>query len=472
MKTSTKPHFLSITALVLLSVNAVLNIRGLPIFAHIGLQALGFYLLAAIGFLIPSSLASAELSARVGSFGGVYGWVSAALGQRMGFLAMWLEWINNVISFPATLSTIAATLLYFIFPDISEHRWIFFGVMMLILWSLTLLNLRGIKISALFSSVGSIFGTILPGIFVMILGVIWVLWKHPIGFLIHPSHIFPPLEFSSLSLWVGVMGALSGMQITGFHLANIQNPSRDFPKVMAISVILILVLSLGAIFSMSAVVPPGELNLLSGVIQMYQVFFHSVGWDWILGIFVVLLSLGMMASMSAWMLGPARGMQYAANEGLLPPWFSKLNKRHAPKNILWIQSTVSSVLAFSFVVMPSFKEVFWMLIALMGQFTVLMYILIFSSLWTLKIKSLKTSENSLRFVIPGGLWGVSCVSILGLLSCGVAFCVGISPPSQLGMTSTTDFVIRMVLIDGVILIFPCVYWFFCGESVKRRIAKK
>ncbi len=444
-----KSNTLSLMVLVLLSVNAVLNIRGLPLFAHIGLQALGFYGLAAIGFLIPSSLASAELAARVGKEGGVYAWVSAAFGKKIGFIAIYLEWINNVIGFPATLSTIAATLLYFIFPNVSEHRGVFFLLMMGILWSLTWINLRGVKPSAHFSSLGSLFGTILPGIWVILLGILWFLWQRPIGFLIHSASIFPPLEFSSLSLWVGVMGALSGMQIIGFHFQNIENPKKTFPRVMLISVVLILFLSLGAIFSMSAVVPPQHLNVMAGVIQMYEVFFHSVGWDWILGIFVVLLSFGMMASMNAWILGPARGLQTAAKAGHLPTFFARLSHHQVPRNILIVQSIISSVLALLFLIMPSFKEVFWILIALMGQFTVLMYVLIFASLLCLNFK-----EKIRPQVIPFGKMGLLVVGLLGLSSCVLAFMVGVFPPAQLGFPSTSAFVWRMVFIDGLILGVP------------------
>jgi amino acid transporter len=245
------------------------------------------------------------------------------------------------------------------------------------------------------------------------------------------------------------MGALSGMQIAGFHWANIENPSRNFPKMMGIAILIIVVLSLGAIFSMSAVIPPRELDVMAGVIQMYQVFFHSVGWDWILGIFVILLSLGLMSSMSAWMLGPARGLQFAAEKGHLPSWFSRLNRRQVPKNILILQSVVSSIIALLFFVMPSFKEVFWMLVALMGQFTVLMYLLIFASLFVLKYRRKFASR-----VIPFGWWGTGCVVLLGSVSCLLAFIVGVVPPAQLGFESTSSFVERMIFIDGFILALP------------------
>jgi amino acid transporter len=245
------------------------------------------------------------------------------------------------------------------------------------------------------------------------------------------------------------MGALSGMQIAGFHWSNIENPSRVFPKMMGISILIIVVLSLGAILSMSAVIPPSELDVMAGVIQMYQVFFHSVGWDWILGIFVILLSLGLMSSMSAWMLGPARGLQFAAEKGHLPRWFSRLNRRQVPKNILMLQSIVASIIALLFLVMPSFKEVFWMLVALMGQFTVLMYVLIFVSLFVLKCRRKFSST-----VIPGGFWGTFAVVGLGSVSCIVAFIVGVVPPAQLGLESTSSFIERMILIDGFILALP------------------
>ncbi len=481
---SGKSSYLSLTVLVLLSINAVLNIRSLPLFAHIGLQALGFYLLATVIFLIPSSLVCAELAARSGAEGGVYGWVRSAFGEKVGFLAIWLEWINNIIAFPATLSTITATLFYLIFPDMSAHRGLFFSVMLLILWALSILNVRGVRISAWFSGLGAIFGTILPGILVIALGLFWWLTGRPIGFLQHPVSMVPPIAFSSLSLWVGVMGALSGMQIAAFHLGDVRDPQKTFPHVMWISVLAIIALSLGAIFAMSAVVPPRELNILAGVIQMYQVFFAEIHLEWVLGIFVLLLSFGMMASMSAWMLGPARGLQVAAKAGHLPLGLAKLNAKGMPKNIIILQSIISSFLATVFIWMPSFKEAFWMLVALTGQFTVLMYVLIFASLIKLRMStgaSRKGAQSNFQtqepmnakvsFQIPFGLPGLFLVAGLGLLSCVAAFVVGIFPPEQLGLLGVSGFIERMLWIDGLILIFPYIYsarfWSNFWKKIKR-----
>jgi amino acid transporter len=459
-----KSSYLSLTALVLLSTNAVLNIRGLPIFAHIGLQALGFYILATIGFLIPSSLVCAELASRVGTSGGVYAWVRAAFGEKIGFLGIWLEWINNIIAFPATLSTISATLFYLIFPDMTQHRVLFFSLMMLILWGLSSLNLRGVRVSVWFSAIGAIFGTVIPGIIVILLGLSWWLMGEKIGFLQHPSPIFPEFNFSSLSLWVGVMGALSGMQITAFHLGEIKNPQKIFPKVMAIATLLIIALSLGAIFAMSAVVAPQELNVLSGVIQMYQVFFEELHLKWVLSLFVILLALGMMASMSAWMLGPARGLQVAAESGHLPRWFAKLNPAGMPKNILITQALISSLFGTVFVWMPTLKEAFWMLVALTSQFTVLMYVLIFASLLKLNFVnfnfSLKIPAEEKQFRIWGGFPSVCVVAGLGLISCAVAFLIGIFPPTQLGLSGAPGFIEKMLWVDGLILIFPYLFNFF------------
>jgi len=442
---------LSTTALVLLSINAVLNIRGLPLFSHIGLQALGFYFLAILGFLIPSGFVCAELAARVPTSGGVYAWVRAAFGERLGFLAIWFEWINNVIAFPATLSTIAATILFLIFPNTEQHRFLFYGLMMLVLWSLTALNLCGVKASSRLSSWTAFWGTLIPGGLVIVLGLIWASLGRPIGFLHPASSIFPSLSFSNLSLFVAAMGALSGLQITAFHLKETENPEKTFPRVMGISCGLIIFLSLGAILAMSAVVPPRALNLLSGVMQMYQLFFSSLGLTAILPIFALLLSLGMIGSMSAWMLGPARGLHVAAMGGHLPACFAKLNSVGIPKNILLTQALISTLFATVFIFMPSLKAAFWMLIALTSQFTVMTYLLIFASVIRLQFRDRKRLKN---FCIPGGKFGVWSLAGLGLLATATAFVLGVFPPSQLELHVSGKFIGEMLMMDGLIIGFP------------------
>ena len=71
-------------------------------------------------FFIPLALVAAELATGWPRAGGLYVWVKQAFGDRSGFLAVWFEWIENIVWFPTVLSFVAATLAYVIDPSLAK----------------------------------------------------------------------------------------------------------------------------------------------------------------------------------------------------------------------------------------------------------------------------------------------------------------------------------------------------------------
>src|SRR6202044_890277 len=102
-------------ALTLLITGAIDSIRNLPASALFGSSLIFFFIFSAIAFLLPTALVSAELAAN-GNEGGIYQWARLAFGERIGFLAVWLQWINNLVWFPTILSFIAGTAAYLLDP--------------------------------------------------------------------------------------------------------------------------------------------------------------------------------------------------------------------------------------------------------------------------------------------------------------------------------------------------------------------
>jgi len=128
MSSNNKTHALSIFGLTMLTVGSVDSIRNLPATALFGSQLIAFFILGAIFFLIPTALVSAELASAWPKQGGIYVWVKKAFGQRTGFLAIWLQWIENVIWYPTLLSFVAGTIGYLINPHLIDNK-VFYGLL-------------------------------------------------------------------------------------------------------------------------------------------------------------------------------------------------------------------------------------------------------------------------------------------------------------------------------------------------------
>ena len=90
---------------------AVISLRGLPMMAQEELTMFFYIFFATFLFLIPAALVGAELgSAFASKGGGVYTWVKEAVNKHLGFTAIFLQWIQNVVLYPTVLCFAAASL--------------------------------------------------------------------------------------------------------------------------------------------------------------------------------------------------------------------------------------------------------------------------------------------------------------------------------------------------------------------------
>ena len=142
---------LGVFTLAIMNVTAVVSLRGLPAEAVYGLSSAFYYLFAAIVFLIPTSLVAAELAAMFqDKQGGVFRWVGEAYGKRLGFLAIWVQWIESTIWYPTVL-TFGAVSIAFIGMDhpedmlLANNKYYTLAIVLIIYWLATFISLKGLS---------------------------------------------------------------------------------------------------------------------------------------------------------------------------------------------------------------------------------------------------------------------------------------------------------------------------------------
>ncbi len=428
---------LGVFTLAMISISAILNVRGLPIMAAIGWQCIFFYSIAAVTFLIPSAIVCAKFAAKFPENGGLYTWVREAFGREAGSIAIWLEWINNVIVYPASLATIIATCAYLGFPALEHNRFVIFTLMLVILWGLILFNLMNIAITSWLNIIGALFGTLLPCALIILIGFIYVAHHHLLQLPSFSHHFIPDINNSSLAIFVGVLSSYGGMQIIAFHANNVKNPKRTYPLAITVATIIIISASMLASLAIAFIIPATKINFMNGLIEGVAAFLNQHHLYWLVPIFAGLIALGTLATMNAWVIGPARGLQNAATHGDMPIFLAQQNKNQMPVRILFIQGVIGTLLASFFLWMPTLKSAFWVLIALMSQFTLVVYIMMFAA----AIKLIKV-----RFF-----------SLLGMLSCVTGFYLGLFPPHQLNWVHSYTYILMMLTIDGLIIAVPIFY---------------
>ncbi len=440
-------------SLAMINLAIIYSVRGLPLMAEEGFRAISFMAVSAVFFLIPISLVTAELSSTwpPKGDGGVYIWVNEALGKRWAFLAIWLQWSENVIWFPTVLSFIAATLAYAFSPEMAENKLYTLTVVLVVYWGGTFANLHGMKTSAWISTLGVVSTLIITGLIVF-LGFNWVLAGNASQIQFSAASLVP--DFSDMDSLVFLAGALvivSGIEVSAAHASQVKNPKRSFPKAILLSVLVSMVAIILGSLAIAFVVPQKEISLVAGLMEAFEKFFAVYHLEWLLPVVALLMVVGSLGEVSAWILGPSKGLLVSARHGLLPPILQRKIHGDVPVNILFLQAMVVSALVFVFLLMPTVSSAYWILTALTAQLYLIMYLLLFLSALVLRYKRPDTHRP---YRIPGGNFGMWVVVMLGLSGGMFTLFIGFFPPSQLKTGSLLFY--ESFLVLGILIM--------CGAS--------
>lgn len=445
---SNKRKPLGIFALVMINIIAVDSLRSLPFSAEYGFSLVFYYILASITFFIPTALVSAELATGWPNRGGIYVWVREAFGDLAGFIVIWLQWVYNIVWYPTILSFIGATLAYLINPALADSKVYLLLVIITIFWGATLVNFYGMRTTSLVSTLGAILGTLLPMTFIIGLGAYWLIKNNPVQIHFTAAEFYPMLsDPRSLSFLTAVLFGLVGMEMSAVHADEVINPGKVYPRAILYSVIIIFFTLVLSSLSIAIVVPKRELNVVTGLIQAFEIFLSAYNLSWLGPVITLLIILGGVGSVATWIIGPTKGLLVAAQDGSVPPIFGYVNKKGVPVTLLIAQAVIFTVLCTVFLLMPTVSSSYWVLTAMTAQLAMFVYIALFIAAFVLRIKR---PEVPRAYKIPFGNVGIFIVCLLGLLSSVGAVLLGFIPPSQLMIGNIV--VYESILIVGILLL--------------------
>ncbi|HSX14064.1 MAG TPA: APC family permease [Chlamydiales bacterium] len=440
---------LSFFALVLLIVSAVDSNRNLPSAAIFGAPLIFFFLFSALFFLFPVSLISAELGTLSERKGGIYHWVRLAFGEKAGVVAIWLQWVQAISWFPTILTFIAGTGAFLIQPELMSNKTYMVFSISIVFWALTLVNLRGIQISAKLNEIFCLIGTLIPTLALIVLGIIWISKGESVAISVSMQSIIP--SFSELSPWtalVAIMTSFAGMELAGVHMRSIENPRKAFPRAVILSSFVVLASMMFGALAIALVLPAQSIHLAGGLMQVFAAFFKKFHLDaWIIVVSLMIL-VGSFGNLINWILAPAKGLLNASEHGYLPSFFAKVNKNGVASRILVIQAVLVTCLCSLFLLLPSVNAVYWFLMATSSSLYTIMYILMFFS----AIRLRNTFPRN-AFHVPGGNLGLFGICGIGLIGCIITLFVTFVPPPNIQIASPLKYAI-MMLCANLFLIFP------------------
>ena len=453
---------LSVATLAIMNVTAVVSLRGLPAEAEYGVSSAFYYLFAAIVFLIPTALVAAELAAMFSDKqGGVFRWVGEAFGKRMGFLAIWLQWVESTIWYPTVL-TFGAVSLAFIGMNhaydmtLASNRLYTLVVVLAIYWLATFISLKGMSWVGKVSKFGGLVGTIIPAGLLVILAIVYLVSGGTSQMDFHGS-FFPDLtNFNNLVLASSIFLFYAGMEMGGIHVKEVDNPSKNYPKAVLIgSLVTVLIFVLGT-FSLGIIIPKEDINLTQSLLVGFDRYFAFIKASWLSPIIAIALAFGVLAGVLTWVAGPSKGIFAVGRAGYLPPFFQKTNKIGVQRNILLIQGAIVTLLGLLFVVMPSVQSFYQILSQLTVLLYLIMYLLMFAAAIYLRY-NMKDLARPFRIGSKGNglMWLIGGLGFLGSL---LVFILSFIPPGQIAVGSNAMWYSVLVIGCIVVVVAPLIIY--------------
>ncbi|MEG2656876.1 MAG: glutamate:gamma-aminobutyrate antiporter [Clostridium sp.] len=458
---------LSLFAFFAMTASMVMTIYAYPTFATSGLHLVFFLLLGGFLWFLPVALCAAEMATVDGwQEGGIFSWVGNTLGEKFGFAAIFFQWFQITVGFVTMIYFILGCLSYiFNFPALNSVPTVKFIGVLAIFWILTLTQLGGTKHTVKIAKTGFIFGIVLPAIILFGLAIGYLVQGNPVNVKIGAEYLMPDFsKANTLVVFVSFILAYMGVESSASHVNELDNAKRNYPLAMIILVVLAITLNTIGGLTVAAVIPQDQISLSAGVVQTFEALilhFYPAGKLLVKGI-ALLLALGVMGEVSAWVVGPSKGMYAAAKKGILPKALTKTNKHDVPINLILVQGIVVTIWAAVLTFSGGGSNVsFLTAMSLTVVIYLVGYLLFFISYFVLiyKKKSLKRS-----YEIPGGRVVKTIVAVAGLATSIFALAISFVPPAELAGKSITSYLMILSVAFVVTIIIPFAIYYMAKKK--------
>ncbi len=452
-------YSLTLFVFTMITIATVISIRNFPTMALVGWGGITFNILAVVMYLIPAAFVAAELATGWPEEGGIYPWAKHAFGEHWGFTAVWLQWFQLTIGFIGILAFIGGTFGYLFAPALANNKWWVFLVIVVVWWAATLVNLRGIKAYARYTTVLTIVGVLVPMVILIGGGLWWVGSGHHTLIPVVPTagDLVPSLtNINQLVLLVTFVFFWLGIEVSAAHVNDLKNPGRNYPlTILVIALFGVVTIILGGLV-VAWIVPVQSLSLIAGIQQTYVTIFGP-SLSWFVTILGVLVIIGAIAEVMAWVYGPIRGLAVAARAGDLPPVLQKVNRNGIPVSLMILQGVIVTAWGLVFVALPGdVNSAFWELFALATTVYLVMYFIMYAAAIKLRYKEPDTPR---KFRVPGGKLGMWLMAGWGFAAMGFVFVIAMVPPSQIPEGTPLTYEIFLVVGTAVVVAVPFViYW--------------
>lgn len=399
----------------------------------------------------------------------MYSWVKLAFGPKWGLCVVYLQWVFNIVWYPAVLTLIASTVAYLFEPSLVKNSNFMAVAVLASFWLCTLINIFGMRLSSLVSSFGSIIGTLLPMFTLIILAILWLNKGNAPNIAVSLAALPPNINnLAELVFFSYIVYSLLGLELSSVHAMEVKNPKKDFPTALVISAIIILLSLVCASVAVAVVVPAASLDNLTGIIQTFNLFAKEFEAPWLAPFMAMAILIGGLCAVATWIIGSTKGLFAAACDGMLPKFLAKTNKKFVPVNMLLVQGIICTLVTLGYLFIPTVEEAYFVLSALTAQLAMCMYVILFAAALKLRYSY---SDTHRPYKIPGKNFGIWVVGGLGIITCLFVIYLGFIPPSsKIAITNIKHY--ELALLLGILLFLsPIIFSKFTFKFTNKTLLK-
>ena len=279
-------------------------------------------------------LTFAKLARLAPVVGGPYAYTRLAYGDFAGFLIAWGYWISIWAALPVIAAAFAGVVLD-LFPFI-HGRAVAVCLTLGVIWTVVLVNLRGVHAAGLFSEITT-YAKMIPFGAVAILGLLYIDTSHFAEF--NPSGL--PLLQASAALAPLTMFAYLGLESATVPAGDVRDAERTIPRSTVLGISIAATLYVFGSIVVIGLVPREELvNSVAPFSKAAGIMWGRSG-ELAISLAIVVSSIG---ALNGWTLLMGQVPMAAAQDGLFPPLFSKLSGRNVPAIGIIVSALLATLL--------------------------------------------------------------------------------------------------------------------------------
>lgn len=236
------------------------------------------------------------------------------------------------------------------------------------------------------------------------------------------------------------MLSFCGIEITAVH--GKESQPGAISKAILISVIVLFFTMLFGAMSLAMIIPLQQLNFISSIPQLIELFFSELHCSQLAFIMNGLIAIGCLGTANNWIIAPIKGLSFAIREGAGPIKLIEHNSNKSPFKLLILQAGIVSIICSIFLFFPSINLSYWVMLNAATQVYLIMYLMLFMS--AIKIIFLEKKYS----------WIILFSALIGLSGICIGLAVSLAPPPFLHLHAYWRYTMLSTLFLGFIILIP------------------